>query len=155
MGEVGRPRVPTVLKVIKGTDRPCRRNPDEPKPKAGIPRPPDFLQGDARKHYWKTARKLARLGLVTEIDGIGLAMLCQEWAHYVEATESVKASGLLIKSPNGFPVLNPYLIVANQAQKKLRSLLSDFGMSPGSRSRIQAAAADVEDPADEWKQLLK
>ena len=36
-------------------------------------------------------------------------------------------------------MLNPYLIVANQAMKKVRALLAEFGMTPGSAARIHAA----------------
>jgi hypothetical protein len=60
--------------------------------------------------------------------------------------EQVKKSGILVKSPNGFPVLNPYLIAANQAIKKVCLLLGEFGMTPGSRSRIHAAVAGDEFP---------
>jgi len=151
---VGRKPKPTALKVIQGTYRPDRANPNEPKPRVVIPPCPKFLQGDARKQYRKTAKKLARIGLITELDDMALAMLCQGWAEYLEATEQVKKSGLLVKSPNGFPVLNPYLIAANQALKKVRSLLAEFGMTPGSRSRIQAAATSDESD-DEWTKLLK
>ena len=150
----GRKPKPTNLKLIQGTYRPDRANPSEPKPKAIIPPCPKFLQGDARKQYGKMAKKLARIGLMTELDDMALSMLCQAWAEYLEATEQVKKSGILVKSPNGFPVLNPYLIVANQALKKVRSLLSEFGMTPGSRSRIHAAATS-EDSDDEWSKLLK
>jgi len=64
----------------------------------------------------------------------------------------VRKSGILVKSPNGFPVLNPYLIAANQAIKKVRTLMTEFGMTPASRSRIQAAEA--EEPDNEWAKLL-
>lgn len=151
---VGRKPKPTALKVIQGTYRPDRANPKEPKPKAVIHPCPKFLQGDARKQYRKTAKELARIGLITELDDMALAMLCQAWAEYLEATEQVKKSGLLVKSPNGFPVLNPYLIAANQALKKVRSPLAEFGMTPGSRSRIHAAGSGDESD-DEWSKLLK
>jgi phosphoribosylformylglycinamidine synthase len=46
-----------------------------------------------------------------------------------------------------------YYVAANQALKKVRSLLVEFGMTPGSRSRIQAA--DTHEPDNEWARLLK
>lgn len=150
----GRKPKPTALKLIQGTYRPDRANLNEPKPKAGIPPCPKFLQGDARKQYRKTAKKLLKIGLMTELDDMALAMLCQAWAEYLEATDQVKKSGMLVKSPNGFPVLNPYLTAANQALKKVRALLTEFGMTPGSRSRISAAAA-ADESDNEWAKLLK
>jgi P27 family predicted phage terminase small subunit len=119
-----------------------------------IPPCPKFLQGGGRKQFKKTARKLARIGLMTELDDMALAMLCQGWQEFLDNTEQVKKSGILVKSPNGFPVLNPYLIAANQAIKKVRSLLAEFGMTQGSRSRIHAAATSDESD-DEWTKLLK
>ena len=141
-------------KPTKGTYRPDRANPSEPMPRAVIPPCPEFLQGEARKQYQKTAKKLARIGLMTELDDMALSMVCQGWADYLEPTDEVKRSGMLVKSPNGFPVLNPYLIAANQAIKKVRSLLAEFGMTPASRSRIHAAATS-EESDDEWSKLLK
>ena len=60
---------------------------------------------EARKQYQKTAKKLARIGLMTELDDMALSMLCQGWQEYLEATEQVRKSGIPVKSPNGFPVL--------------------------------------------------
>lgn len=150
----GRKPKPTNLKLIQGTFRPDRANPFEPKPRLSIPPCPKYLQGEARKQYGKMAKKLARIGLMTELDDMALSMLCQAWSEYLEATDQVKKSGMLVKSPNGFPVLNPYLIAANQALKKVRSLLAEFGMTPGSRSRIHAAGA-AEESDSEWAKLLK
>jgi P27 family predicted phage terminase small subunit len=92
--------------------------------------------------------------MITELYYNDLTMLCQGWQEYLDNTEQVKKSGILVKSPNGFPVLNPYLIAANQAIKKVRSLLAEFGMTPASRSRIQATATS-EESDDEWSKLLK
>ena len=84
---------------------------------------------------------------MTELDDMALSMLCQGWHEYLDATDQVRKSGILVKSPNGFPVLNPYLTVANQALKKVRSLLAEFGMTPSSRTRLQVRAPAE---ADEW-----
>jgi P27 family predicted phage terminase small subunit len=119
-----------------------------------IPPCPKYLQGEAQKQYKKMAKKLARIGLMTELDDLALSMLCQGWQEYLDNTEQVKKSGMLVKSPNGFPVLNPYLIAANQALKKVRALLAEFGMTPASRSRIHAATT-CDESDDEWSKLLK
>jgi P27 family predicted phage terminase small subunit len=150
----GRKPKPTALKLIQGTYRSDRANPLEPRPRPGIPPCPKFLQGEAREAYRKTAKKLARIGLVTELDDMALSMLCQSWAEYLEATDQVRKTGMLVKSPNGFPVFNPYLVIANQAVKRVRALLAEFGMSPSSRSRIAAAGSGHESESGEWMELL-
>lgn len=49
-------------------------------------------------------------------------------------------------------MLNPDVTLSNQALKRVKSLLTEFGMTPSSRSRIVVGFAD--DPsADEWKDL--
>src|SRR5512145_2173178 len=80
----------TNLKLIQGTYRPDRAHPSEPKPRATVPPCPKFLQGEARKLYQKTAKRLARIGLMTELDDMALAMLCQGWQEYLDNTEQVK-----------------------------------------------------------------
>ncbi len=150
----GRKPKPTALKVIQGTYRPDRANLSEPRPRPGIPPCPKFLQGEAREAYRKTAKKLARIGLLTELDGMALSMLCQSWAEYLEASDQVRKTGMLVKSPTGFPVFNPYLVIANQAVKKVRALLAEFGMSPSSRSRIAVASVGHEGESGEWMELL-
>jgi P27 family predicted phage terminase small subunit len=134
----GRKPKPTNLKLIQGTYRSDRANPSEPRPRIAIPPCPKFLQVEARKLFKETAAKLARIGLMTELDDMALSMLCQSWQEYLEATEQVRKTGILVKSPNGLPVLNPYLTVANQALKNVRSLLAEFGLTPSSRSRLSA-----------------
>jgi P27 family predicted phage terminase small subunit len=99
------------------------------------------------------AKKLHRVGLLTEIDDMALAILCQSWAEYLDAAAELRETGMLAKSPNGYPMINPSLAILNQAVKKVRALLAEFGMTPGSRSRIQTAP--TEEPDDEWSKLLK
>jgi len=86
----GRKAKPTALKLIQGTYRSDRANPNEPKPKAGIPPCPKFLEGDARKQYRKTAKKLLKIRLMTGLDDKVLSMLCQAWVECFEAPDQVK-----------------------------------------------------------------
>ena len=148
----GRKPKPTQMKVIQGTFRKDRASPAEPKPKKGMPPCPDFLEGMARKEYFRIGRKLERMGVLTEVDDLALIGLCQSWAEYLESTEQVRKTGMLVKTPSGYPILNPYVVLANQALKRVKAFLTEFGMTPSSRTRIVAAPAN--DPgADEWKDL--
>jgi P27 family predicted phage terminase small subunit len=72
----------------------------------------------------------------------------------LDAWTKLQETGMLVKSPNGYRMTNPYWAVLNHAIKKVCALLSEFGMTPGSRSRIHAAIADDESD-DEWSKLLK
>ena len=148
----GRKPKPTRMKVVQGTFRKDRANPGEPKPKRQLPPCPDFLKGTARQEYFRIGRKLERIGVLTEIDDLALIGLCQSWAEYLEATEQASKTGMLVKSPSGYPIFNPYVTLANQALKRVKSFLTEFGMTPSSRTRVMAAPgeSEVDNP---WRDL--
>jgi P27 family predicted phage terminase small subunit len=145
----GRKPKPTRMKVVQGTFRQDRTTLNEPKPKNQLPPCPDFLEGRARQEYFRIGRKLERIGVLTEVDELALVSLCQSWAEYIEATEQARKTGMLVKSPSGYPIVNPYVTLANQALKRVRSFLTEFGMTPGSRSRISAAEV-VDESENPW-----
>jgi P27 family predicted phage terminase small subunit len=116
-----------------------RRPQREEGPVARLPACPPHLEGEARKEWRRTGRMLLECGLVTKIDGAALAVLCQAWARWVEAEQNLSRFGVVIKSPNGFPIQSPYLAIANQAMGQVTKLLVEFGMSPSSRTRVSVA----------------
>jgi P27 family predicted phage terminase small subunit len=126
------------LKVIQGTDRADRRNENEPVLGTRIPEFPEHLAGEAKREWERITRLLAASGLVAEIDRAALASYCQAWGRWVEAEEALKRHGVVVRSPNGFPMPSPYLAIANKAMDQMRLLLTEFGMSPSSRSRVVA-----------------
>src|SRR3990172_7941136 len=117
------------------TRRPYR----EDGPTLRLPPCPSHIQGEARKEWRRTGRKLLDCGLVTEIDGAALALYCQAWARWVEAEANLVRFGVVIKSPSGFPIQSPYLAIANKAMDQMAKLLTEFGMSPSSRTRVAVA----------------
>lgn len=83
---------------------------------------------------------LQSAGVLTRMDQLALAMLCESWSAWRDATNKVKKYGPLIKSPKtGIPMLSPYYIVMHRSHEQVRSLLAEFGMTPSSRTRVQAA----------------
>jgi P27 family predicted phage terminase small subunit len=145
-GRSGRKPTPTPLKLLAGN--PGRRplSQAEPTPAPRLPRAPEHLGPEARKEWRRAGRFLLQLGLVSDLDHAALAAYCTAYGRWVEAEQALKAYGLMLKSPNGFPVQSPYLAVANRALEQMRSLLSEFGMSPASRSRVSATPAQPQDP---------
>src|SRR5262249_21622461 len=89
-------------------------------------------------------RELKLLGLITTVDRAALAAYCMAWSRWVAAELKVKEFGMVIKSPEkGYPMMSPYLVIANQAMKQLRDYLAEFGMSPASRTRIEVEGPPV------------
>jgi P27 family predicted phage terminase small subunit len=116
-----------------------------------LPGPPAQLSAEAKREWWRLGKQLATLGLLTNIDRAALALYCQAWARWLEAEKALKTYGVMVKSPNGFPMQSPYLAVANKAMEQIRAMLTEFGMSPSSRTRVHAAPqADEEDELERW-----
>ncbi len=93
--------------------------------------------------------------MLTEVDDLALIGLCQSWAEYLEATEQVRKTGMLVKAPSGYPILNPYVVLANQALKRVKAFLTEFGMTPSSRSRVSAAKKIEGEDNGMWAELAR
>jgi len=145
-GRSGGKPTPTPLKLLRGN--PGRRplNQSEPHPVVRLPTPPAHLSKEARKEWRRSGAFLLEIGLISDLDRSAFAAYCTAYGRWVEAEEALKTYGLMLKSPNGFPIQSPYLAVANRALEQMRSLLAEFGMSPASRSRVTATSAAEEDP---------
>ena len=138
MGLRGPRPTPTALKLLR--DNPGRRplNKREPRPPAVIPTAPAHLDPVARAEWRRVVRPLAAAGLVTQVDRAALAVYCTAWSRWVDAEKKLVEFGSVLASPTkGFPLLSPYLTIANTAMAQMRSFLAEFGMTPASRSRIE------------------
>jgi len=81
--------------------------------------------------------------MVTDIDTASLALYCASYGRWQEAEMKIKkdkiagGDGLIIKSPKGYPIQNPYLAIANRAMEDCHRYLQQFGLSPVARTRVQ------------------
>ena len=140
----GRPK-PTALKLIEGNRGRRPFNKREPKPRPVVPKCPAHLNTTAKREWSRVSKVLHKLGLLTEIDRAQLALYCQAWGRWVEAEEALKADGIIITAPSGYPMLNPQYAVCKQAMVTMQRALSEFGMSPASRTRVRGADISAED----------
>jgi P27 family predicted phage terminase small subunit len=148
-GHSGRRPKPTTLKLLEGNPGKRSLNLWEPTPPVSIPPCPAHLSAEARKEWRRMGRQLAVLGLLTNIDRTALALYCQSWGRWIEAETAFRQYGLMVKSPSGFPMQSPYLAVANKSMEQMRQLLTEFGMSPASRTRLGVNPVEAEpDPLD-------
>lgn len=79
---------------------------------------------------------------ITEGDRAALVSLCQQWSRYQEAHATVAKAGMVVRAPSGFPIMNPYIAIANKALGHCVKLWAELGLTPTSRSRVVA----VPDP---------
>lgn len=150
----GRPPKPTELKALAGN--PGKRPLNKAAPKVAPKRPPcpAHLQGEARREWNRITKQLLDLKLLTEVDRAALAAYCQCWARWVQAETAMREDGFRMISitDNGYPVVSPWLNVANTAMKQMLRFLTEFGMTPSSRSRVTVGA---EEEDDDYEAFLK
>lgn len=132
----GRKPIPTKLKILKGTAQPCRIKKDEPTPVVCLPDPPEDASAKVKKYWPRIARQLYDCGVLTEIDINSLSAYCEMYLRWTEANKQIEKHGLIIKSPNGFPMQSPYLPISNKALDSMQKIAVEFGMTPSSRTKI-------------------
>lgn len=137
----GRKRLPTKLKVIKGTLEKSRENPNEPKPKQTIPKPKwGLLSKEERKEYDRVAEILDNMKVLTEADVIALEQLAESLALYYEQKDYLEENGYTYsrKNQRGGVIRKPrpeYRIMKD-AKKDVLELLARFGLDPSNRSKV-------------------
>jgi P27 family predicted phage terminase small subunit len=154
---MARPRKPTALHVVEGTERPDRSNPEEPQPPVltGSPRPPTWLKKSRARAAWKRlAADLIAQRLLTTLDPTSLGLLCDAFADYLEAGEVIEREGAYYDSPTegGGTITRRHPAVEDRKDAWVRTdrMLGRFGMNPVERSRVHAATEAAADPFEQF-----
>ena len=132
----GKKPLPTKIKLFRGENRTERLNPNEPQPRAIIPRVPAYLNDVAKKEWRHTVKKLHQLGIFTEIDERALATYCQAFSLSLKAAEVLEEKGLTTMS-RGSEVQRPEVAILNKCQLMMHRFLIEFGMTPSSRTKLE------------------
>lgn len=151
MAQVGRPRIPTVLKVLENKIKPEDVK-YEPKPALVTPKPPKWLRDDkiAYQEWKRVVPALEKLGLITEVDGAALEMYCNAWSRWRKAEEQLKIEGMTFTSmKNNYQCASPWIGIAQKYAQICRSFMQEFGLSPSSRGRMQLPGNTKEDELDD------
>ena len=127
---------PLKLRLLDGDAHRERMNFREPKPAPVRPTCPAYLGTLARAEWRRLVPELMQLGLLTRIDRAALAAYCQAYGRWVEAEKVLKDKGPLYATKAGNVIISPMLSVANRAMDQMHRFLTEFGMTPASRSRI-------------------
>lgn len=147
----GRKPTPTNLKLLRGNPGKRPLNQNEPKPAPIAPKCPSHLGKEAKKEWRRVAPELEKLGLLTKIDMAAFAAYCQAYSRWVEAESMIRKHGMLVKTPNGYPVISPFLTIINKSLDQMKAFLTEFGMTAASRSRINVSGGEKsEDTFEEF-----
>lgn len=124
------------MKVLQGTARADRMNPDEPMPE-GLPDKPEFADPACGVIWDELFPMLERMQVLTEADGQALALLCEWQATYDKAERFVSsAESLTFETSNGYAAQIPEFSIMKAASDKVLELYRAFGMTPASRTKV-------------------
>lgn len=132
----------TVIKELEGTYRADRAARNEPKPRVVHPSCPAWLTGKARWEYQRVAKLLATLRVMTEADRTALAAYAYEYGEWREAAAKSKGDRATMMSDKGNEYMSPWVGIANMHFKNMIGLMAQFGLTPSSRTRIEAQPTD-------------
>jgi len=132
----GFPPAPKAIQLARGSWR-AKHMADTPEPRDGEPDRPPGLSDDAAVHWSRVCKDLEELGTLRQSDGLSIAMLCE--AH-VQWRAAVDLCGKLRRSRKA---TTKERLAADRSAVLLygvyRAALAEFGLTPSSSTRVQAA----------------
>lgn len=137
---MGRPRKPTNLKVIAGTDTKHPQNGHEPEPDLLEElEPPEHLPAKSAAVWRELAPVLRRIKVLTVADVVAFELLCDAIADYRRA-RGLRGDNFVTTSPKtGAEMLDQMLVAQQMVGKRAEAMMAKFGMDPASRTRIMIA----------------
>ena len=137
---MARKRKPDAQKVVEGTFRKTRANPDAPRPDADLPMPPAGLSKRKALYFRLLLERLEPLGVASRTDTEALTIAAKRLAEVEAFNELIAEEGRVVDTVNtrGERMLraNPAVSQRSEALRHLQSLLSEFGLTSAARSKV-------------------
>lgn len=149
----GRKPTPSHLKLVKGNPGKRPLNISEPRPRRERPSAPAHISDKARETWGYVSGLLDEIGVLTKIDALALEVLCEAYADYLAARVDLKGFGsnyyMTVNQTGGvMHRAHPAVAVMQDADRRIKAWLAEFGMTPSARTRVKGETGDEEkDPA--------
>ncbi|WP_369115068.1 phage terminase small subunit P27 family [Edwardsiella tarda] len=150
----GPPKTPTHLRLVRGNPSKRAINKNEPTPPSGVPPTPKHF--DKRGKYWfkRIGEELDAVGVMSTLDAKALELLVEAYSEYRHHCEVLDEEGYTYQtvSAAGEKIVKAHPAAAMKADawKRIRAMLSEFGMTPASRSKVEIKTPGSEDPFAEF-----
>jgi len=155
MATPGRKPKPTQMHILNGNPSKIRledRISNEVKMKeyapGEYPQAPEWLDEVAKEEWNRVAPMLANSKLMTEADTKALEAYCKCWSRYIEAEKQMDDIGSTIFQPNQkskYIQQLPQVAIAQKYLKLCKDFMTEFGLTPSSRGRMQLPGEQDED----------
>jgi len=142
--------------VKRAEGNPGKRPLNNQEPTGGKkPKKPKHLKGVSSKLWNDLVRLFGDMGILDRADSLSLELMCECYKEWRTATDFIEAKGAVYATTNikGDKLLRqvPQVAQAADAWRRLRSLISEFGMTPSSRVRL----GSVEEEENELSKLMR
>lgn len=162
----GRRPKPTALKLVAGNPGKRAINKREPKPKRLSPSCPAYLGDEAKVAWGRLCVLLDRMGVLTEADSLALERLCDCYSEILECRELIARQGRIYSSVTTRTIdesgevnttveevksllkANPAVAMLGDADRRFKSYLVEFGLTPAARSKVHGSSKDDDKPED-------
>ncbi|HHS9576511.1 TPA: phage terminase small subunit P27 family [Raoultella planticola] len=163
----GPPKTPTHLALVKGnpSKRPINKN--EPKPPSGVPPIPKHFDKQGKYWFKRIGDELNAVGVLTTLDAKALELLIEAYVEYRHHCDTLDREGYTYAvyseddSDEGgereIRMIKPHpaAVMKADAWKRIRAMLSEFGMTPASRSKVGVQGPAEADPLEEFLKKRK
>ena len=158
----GPPKTPTHLRLVKGNPSKRAINKNEPKPPSGVPPTPKYFDKQGKYWFKRMAEELDALGVMSQLDGRALELLVEAYIEYRHHCDTLDREGYTYavysesdgdeRKEREIRMIKPHpaAMMKADAWKRIRAMLSEFGMTPASRYKVEIKAPAGEDPFAEF-----
>jgi P27 family predicted phage terminase small subunit len=134
----GRKPKPTWLKIVAGNPGHRPLNTDEPQPEGALVDAPETFT-PAQRRLWCSTLANVPEGLLRKLDVGIFASYIVNFAEFLEADRRVQEMGMVVRTPQGQPMHNPFVTARNRANTAMTKAASELGFTPSSRSRVKVS----------------
>lgn len=137
---MGRKALPTEVKKLKGTLRPCRVNPHEPRPEGELGDPPEYMS-DRAKEFWYSTLKNITPGVLKACDSAVFESFCNALAMREKIQKEVDRVGMVYSGK-----VSGHLNALMKIEALLAKAGSEIGLTPSSRQKVAQGYGDPTNP---------
>jgi P27 family predicted phage terminase small subunit len=111
---------------------------------------PSYISSLAQHEWRRVAPQLYELGLLTSVDGAALEAYCEAYATWRDAMKALKG-GRTYTTSTGYVRAKPEVAIGNEALRQMKVYMTEFGLTPSSRGRMNLPEAQTEeDPFESY-----
>lgn len=165
MGKRGPAPKPSVLKAVRG--KRGSNLADNIKPDVAVPECPDFVCESGQREWARITPYLAKLGLISHLDMVALALYCQTFGRYADLETGFESNikrlqlenncdyvaavqlAFIDVTPNGYKQVSALASTIRGLREECLRYLAQFGLSPSARTRVPIDLKQLDLPGIE------